>query len=191
MTTVTTFTPMACVIDAIAFAADAHRGQRRKDVDKTPYINHPIALLRILAIEAGIDNPDVLCAAALHDYIEDCCGQPGQPTVEEGAAIVDARFGDTVLEFVRAVTDDKRLPKDERKRQQVEHAAQIPYGARLVKLADKIANLRDIAAAPPADWTAQRRQDYFDWAAAVVKQLSGTHAGLDRLFHQAHAVGTS
>ena len=73
--------PLPRVIDAIAFAADAHRGQRRKDAEATPYINHPVALVHILAVEAGVDDADVLCAAALHDYLEDCCGDDGQATL--------------------------------------------------------------------------------------------------------------
>lgn len=183
-------TSLARVIRAVDFAAHEHRAQRRKDVELTPYINHPIALMRILGVEVGIDDPDVLCAAVLHDYIEDCCGGPGQTTVEEGKAIVGERFGAQVLEYVMAVTDDKTLTKTERKRMQVEHAAHIPHGAKLVKLADKTANLRDIAQCPPADWSAERRREYFAWATTVVAQLRGTHAGLEGLFDRAHANGS-
>lgn len=173
------------VIDAIAFAAQAHRGQRRKDADATPYINHPVALVRILAVEAGVADADVLCAAALHDYLEDCCGGDGQPTLDAGRTLLRERFGAQVLALVEAVTDDRTLPRAERKRLQVEHAAHIPDGARLIKLADKTANLRDIADSPPADWALYRRRDYFDWAAQVVAQLRGTHAGLEALFDRA------
>jgi len=172
-------TSSARVIDAIDFAADA-----------APYINHPIAILRILAVEADIDDPDVLCAAALHDFIEDCCGGVGQPTVEDGRAIVLERFGDTVLAYVDAVTDDNELEKTERKRRQIEHAASLAHGARLVKLADKTANLRDIARCPPTDWSEDRIREYFAWAAAVVDQIRGTNARLEALFdaaHRAHA----
>lgn len=185
MRTEATTNPIARVIDAIAFAADAHRHQRRKDADATPYINHPVALVRILAVEAGIDDPDVLCAAALHDYLEDCCGPDAPCSLDEGRALLRERFGSGVLALVEAVTDDKSLPKTERKRLQVEHAAQAPHGARLVKLADKIANLRDIAAAPPADWSLQRRQEYFDWAKAVIDRIRGTHEGLEACFDAA------
>ncbi|WP_201774039.1 HD domain-containing protein [Pseudoxanthomonas suwonensis] len=167
---------IARVIDAIAFAAHAHRRQRRKDDEATPYISHPVALVHILSVEAGVEDIDVLCAAALHDYLEDCCGQDGQPTLEQGRALLCERFGAGVLALVEAVTDDKALPKAERKRLQVEHAAHIPEGARLIKLADKTANLRDIAACPPADWPLFRRREYFDWAAQVVARLRGTHA---------------
>jgi guanosine-3',5'-bis(diphosphate) 3'-pyrophosphohydrolase len=181
----------ARIIDAIAFAADAHRDQRRKGADAAPYINHPIALLRILAVEADIDDPDVLCAAALHDYIEDCCGDAGQPTVAEGRASVRERFGDTVLAYVDAVTDDKLLEKAERKRQQILHAAALPLGARLVKLADKTANLRDISQSPPTDWSRDRIRDYFAWAGAVVDQIRGTNARLETLFDAAHRAHTT
>lgn len=177
--------PLPRVIDAIAFAAHAHRAQRRKDAEATPYINHPLALVHILSVEAGVVDADVLCAAALHDYLEDCCGGDGQPTLVEGRALLHGRFGAGVLALVEAVTDDKSLPKAERKRLQVEHAASIPEGARLIKLADKTANLRDIAACPPADWPLYRRRDYFDWAGEVVGRLRGTHAGLEALFDRA------
>jgi guanosine-3',5'-bis(diphosphate) 3'-pyrophosphohydrolase len=171
----------ALVVDAIEFAAHEHRGQRRKDAEATPYINHPIALVRILVCEAGIDDPHVLAAAALHDFLEDCCGRK-QERIEEGRATLLRRFGERVLEYVNAVTDDKTLAKDVRKRLQIEHAASAPHGAKLVKLADKIANLRDIAIRPPADWLLEQRQDYYDWSTKVVNQLRGTHPLLEKLF---------
>ncbi len=175
------------VVDAIAFAAHAHRAQRRKDKELTPYINHPVALVHILAVEAGIEDADVLCAAALHDYLEDCCGAEGQPTLEEGRDLLHERFGLQVLAYVEAVSDDKSLPKAERKRLQLEHAAHAPRGARLIKLADKSANLRDIIEFPPADWPTFRRREYFDWAARVIAQLRGTHPRLEAIFDAAHA----
>ena len=182
----TTQAPLTRVIDAIAFAAHAHRRQRRKDKDQTPYINHPVALVQILAVEAGVDDADVLCAAALHDYLEDCCGKDGQPTVAEGERLLQERFGAQVLAYVQAVTDDKSLLKAERKRQQVEQAAYVPHGAKLIKLADKTANLRDLADFPPADWAGYRRRDYFDWAALVIEQVRGAHPRLEALFDAAH-----
>ncbi len=183
----TTHPPLTRVIDAIAFAAHAHRMQRRKDKDETPYINHPVALVQILAVEAGINDPDVLCAAALHDYLEDCCGDDSPVTLEEGRRLLHERFGPQVLAYVDAVTDDKSLPKAERKRQQIEHAAHAPRGAQLVKLADKIANLRDLTDFPPAEWPAFRRREYFDWAALVIGQVRGVHPQLEALFDRAYA----
>jgi guanosine-3',5'-bis(diphosphate) 3'-pyrophosphohydrolase len=117
-------------VRALAFASLKHSQQRRKDADASPYINHPIALVSILAVEAGINDCDTLCAALLHDTIEDT-----DTSVEE---LVEA-FGGPVASLVQEVTDDKRLPKAERQLLQVEHAAHLSPKARYVKLADKIA----------------------------------------------------
>ncbi len=169
---------MKQLIAAIAFAAGKHRDQRRKDAEASPYINHPIALANLLANEAGIDDQRVLLAAILHDTIED--------TETTGQELV-CHFGRHVADIVLEVTDDKALAKAERKRLQIEHASHLSRRARLVKLADKICNLRDIAASPPADWSVVRKQEYFDWARAVVDGLRGTHPRLERLFDQTWA----
>lgn len=170
---------MALVIRAAHFAADRHRNQRRKDADASPYINHPIALADVLAGEAGITDPVVLCAALLHDTIEDT-----QTTAEE----LRSEFGEEITGIVLEVTDDKSLPKARRKEVQVEHAPHISSKAKLVKLADKICNLRDIAASPPADWSRERKAEYFDWAARVVAGLRGTHPPLEAVFDKALAM---
>jgi len=169
---------LTLLIEAIAFAAERHRDQRRKDPERTPYINHPIALMRVLLVEAGVEDPVVLCAALLHDTVEDTGTTPEE---------IEARFGAEICAVVMEVTDDKGLCKAERKRLQVEHAAGASEAARLVKLADKICNLRDVAASPPVGWDLKRQQAYFDWASRVVAQIRGTHSGLEALFDQAFA----
>ncbi len=176
------------LIAALHYAADQHRDQRRKDEDETPYINHPIALLHILNVEAGVTDPDVLVGAVLHDVIEDCSG-PHQMYIEERRAEIEARFGAAVLALVEAVTDDKSLAKEERKKRQVDKAPHIPHGAKLIKLADKTANLRDIVAAPPASWSPERIEAYFDWAGRVAAGLRGCHPALEELFDEAWAAG--
>ena len=178
------------LIAALHYAADQHRDQRRKDEDETPYINHPIALLHILNVEAGVTDPDVLIGAVLHDVIEDCSG-PHQMYIEERRAEIGARFGESVLVLVEAVTDDKSLSREERKQQQIDKAAHIPHGAKLIKLADKTANLRDIAAAPPADWSPEKISAYFDWAGRVAVGLRGSHPALEELFDEAWAAQAS
>jgi len=160
-------------VRAVAFAADKHRKQRRKDTDASPNINHPIALANVLANKGGVDDVTVLCAAVLHDTTEDT-----ETTAEEVQALLGAKIASVVLD----VTDDKSLDKHVRKLRQVEHAPHISTEAKLVKLADKISNLRDILAAPPADWLAQRKQDYFDWAARVVAGVRGVHPALEAVF---------
>ena len=166
------------LVDALAFAADKHRRQRRKDAEASPYINHPIALARVLSVEAGLTDAQLLAAAVLHDTLEDT-----ETTYEE----LRERFGQTVAAVVLEVTDDKMLPKEERKRLQIEHAAHISRRAKLVKLADKICNVRDVAANPPHGWPLERRREYFDWAKQVVDRMRGTHRRLERLFDEAYA----
>jgi guanosine-3',5'-bis(diphosphate) 3'-pyrophosphohydrolase len=169
---------LVLVLDAAAFAADKHRRQRRKDAEATPYINHPLALARILASEGGVSDAEVIAAALLHDTVED---------TETTLAELEARFGSAVAAMVAEVTDDKALPKAERKRLQVARAAHKSPGAKLVKIADKIANLRDIAASPPADWDAARKADYVRWASEVVSGMRGTNAALEAAFDAAAA----
>jgi guanosine-3',5'-bis(diphosphate) 3'-pyrophosphohydrolase len=166
------------ILHALEFAAHKHRDQRRKDVHASPYINHPIALANILVNEADIHDPEVICAALLHDTIED---------TETTASELEAEFGAVVRDIVLEVTDDKLLPKTERKRLQIEHAAHASPKAKLVKLADKISNLRDIAASPPANWSLQRQQEYFEWAKAVIDGVRGANAKLEAAFDEAYA----
>ena len=167
----------ALLFSALAFAADKHRNQRRKDADASPYINHPIALARVLTGEGGVTDAVVLAAAVLHDTIEDT-----QTTAEE----LREHFGEEITAVVQEMTDNKALDKAERKRLQVEHAAHLSSRAKLVKLADKICNIRDVATTPPADWPLQRRQEYFDWAKQVVEGLRGIHPALEAVFDEAY-----
>ena len=155
---------LALLLEALAFAAHKHRDQRRKDAEASPYINHPIALADVLVNEGGVGDVEVICAALLHDTVEDTA-----TTHEE---LVDA-FGSRIARTVAEVTDDKALAKAERKRLQVEHAPHLSREAKLVKLADKICNLRDVAERPPAGWDLARRQAYFDWAKQVIGGLRG------------------
>ncbi|XP_029398543.1 guanosine-3',5'-bis(diphosphate) 3'-pyrophosphohydrolase MESH1 isoform X4 [Mus pahari] len=132
----------AQLLEAADFAAHKHRQQRRKDPEGTPYINHPIGVARILTHEAGITDIVVLQAALLHDTVEDT-----DTTLDE----VELHFGAQVRRLVEEVTDDKTLPKLERKRQQVERAPHSSPGAKLVKLADKLYNLRDLNRCTPTE----------------------------------------
>ena len=166
------------LLRALAFAAHKHRDQRRKDAEASPYINHPIALAEVLAGEGGVADIEVLAAALLHDTIEDT-----DTTMEE----LREQFGARIAGMVGEVTDDKELPKADRKRLQIEHASGLSRGAKLVKLADKICNLRDVAERPPAKWDLERRREYFEWARRVIDGLRGTHPGLEAAFDRAYA----
>lgn len=157
---------LGLVLRATHFAAQKHKDHRRKDVKTSPYINHPIALAEVLHTDGGVSDPVVIAAALLHDTIEDT-----ETTFEELRGV----FGVEVARIVDEVTDVKFLAKKSRKRLQVAKAGHSSDQARLVKLADKICNLRDILASPPARWSLTRRQEYFDWAKEVVDQARGVN----------------
>ena len=169
---------LTAIMTALEFAAHKHRDQRRKDANASPYINHPIALAGVLTREGGVTEEPVLVAAILHDTLED--------TQTTHAELVEA-FGGHIASIVAEVTDDRSLLKAERKRLQIEHAASISREAKLVKLADKICNVRDVADHPPAKWDLARRREYFEWAKAVVDRMRGTHPVLERRFDDAYA----
>ncbi len=164
---------MSLVLNAAAFAAHKHKDQRRKDVKATPYINHPLALAQALCEEGDVDDPVILAAALLHDTIEDTETSYDEPRGQFGA-----RIADVVVE----VTDTKFLGKQSRKRLQLSKAAHASAAAQQVKIADKLCNLRDMLASPPAKWSEKRKREYFDWAKAVVDQVRGANPGLAERF---------
>lgn len=168
---------LQAVVKCANFAAIKHKDQRRKDPQSTPYINHPIGVANILTEEGGVTDLDVIQAALLHDTVEDT-----ETTPQELQEV----FGEKVAGIVAEVTDDKSLPKEERKRLQIEHSPHISKKAKLVKLADKLYNLRDLNQVAPQGWSDERVQEYFEWAAKVVKGCRGTNknleSALDKLF---------
>jgi guanosine-3',5'-bis(diphosphate) 3'-pyrophosphohydrolase len=165
------------ILEATRFAAWKHRDQRRIGRGSVPYINHPIALANVLWFEGRVRDPIVIAAAILHDTIEDT-----ETTSEE----LRGAFGVAVAEIVVELTDVTWLRKQARKKLQVAKAASSSRRAKLVKLADKICNLRDIKSSPPPEWSLERRREYFDWAKSVVDELRGTNARLERRFDQAY-----
>lgn len=168
------------MIGAAKFAALSHFGQTRKD-GRTPYINHPVRVAMILK-RAGVTDPDVLQAALLHDTIED---------TETTAEDLESRFGVGVATLVLEVTDDKSLPKAERKRLQLI----APYSRRsaLIKVADKTVNLQDIVNAPPP-WPRARKLAYFEHSRALVERLCAENnvpAAMRKLFDQIYNTGVA
>jgi len=169
---------LTLLLKALAFAAHKHRDQRRKDHAASPYINHPIALANVLAREGRVGDIDVLCAALLHDTVEDTATTPKE---------LRRAFGPKIARIVAEVTDDKSLSKAMRKALQVRHARHISAEAKLVKLADKICNIRDVARRPPATWDRARQREYFDWAKRVIDRVRGTNPRLEAAFDAAYA----
>ena len=161
------------VLKAAQFAAIKHRDQRRKDVESSPYIIHPISVALAIADIGGIKEPEILAAALLHDTLEDT-----KTSVSE----LDEVFGETVRKYVEEVTDDKSLLKDERKQKQIEHAVNLSRGATLIKLGDKISNVSDVTHSPPAGWDTERRKQYLDWAEAVINNCPKVNNALEEHF---------
>lgn len=169
------------LLSAVRFAADKHRDQRRKGIDASPYINHPIEVAELISRVGEVDDLSVLMAAILHDTVEDT-----ETTLED----IESAFGVEVRNLVAEVTDDKSLPKPERKRLQIEHTAYISDRAKLIKIADKTCNVRDIAHSPPQEWDAKRRSEYLEWACRVVDGCRGTNQKLERYFDETLARAT-
>lgn len=165
---------MKTLLKAAHFAATAHRSQRRKSKGDIPYINHPIGVADYLA-SVGVEDEEVLAAALLHDTVEDC---------DISHKDLCAVFGERIAGIVAEVTDDKSLPKAERKRLQIEHGAHLSEGAKLVKMADKLYNIRSIAKTPPVGWNKDRVVQYLDWSEKVVANLRGVHPTLEKMFDQ-------
>ncbi|WP_431303873.1 HD domain-containing protein [Sediminicoccus sp. BL-A-41-H5] len=170
----------AKILAAASFAAAVHATHRRKGAAAEPYINHPLEVAQILAEH---DAPEeAILAALLHDTVEDSSDDPEPVTLEALAA----RFGAEVAAIVAEVSDDKSLPKETRKALQIAQAPKKSAAAKMVKLADKISNLRAMVSAPPANWNHARRVEYVGWAGRVAAGLRGVNPGLEALFDQTY-----
>jgi len=166
---------LSSILSALHLSAEGHRNQRRKDVESTPYVNHPIEVADLLWRVGNVRDIGVIVAALLHDIIED---------TNTGRDEIEGKFGETVLSLVLEVTDDKRLPKAERKRLQIVNAPNLTKAAKQIKLADKICNVRDVSNSPPKDWDSQRRREYLDWAEKVVDGMRGCNRPLESFFDE-------
>jgi len=164
------------VLRAADAAARWHVHQRRKGNAQEPYINHLLEVASLVTQATDGTDPNVVIAALLHDAIEDQ-GVTAQTIASE--------FGKHVADIVIEVSDDKTLPKAERKRKQVETAGHKSRKAKLIKLADKTSNLRAVANSPAPDWSVERRQEYVEWAKRVVAGLRGTSPWLEQQFDEA------
>jgi (p)ppGpp synthase/HD superfamily hydrolase len=164
------------VLRAADMAARWHVHQRRKGIAQEPYINHLLEVASLVTEATGGTDPNLVIAALLHDAVED-----------QGVSIetIVREYGKQVADIVREVSDDKALPKEERKRKQVENAGKKSHKAKLIKLADKTSNLRTIASSPAADWSVERRLEYVEWAKNVVAGLRGTSPWLEQRFGEA------
>ncbi len=164
------------VARAADFAARAHVTQRRKGAAQEPYVNHLAEVALLLAEATEGADAELVAAGWLHDTLED---------TEAEREELEALFGTGVASIVAEVTDDKSLPKAERKRLQVETAPKKSIKARMLKIADKTSNLRTLSISPPRGWDLERRKEYIDWAEAVVAGCRGLNEYLERAFDEA------
>jgi len=164
---------MQLLLKSVDFAARAHRDQRRKGPAEEPYINHPIEVSRLIVECEPHTDETILCAAILHDVIEDCGA-----TRDEIAAC----FNDAIADIVLEVSDDKALPRDDRKAKQVENAPNLTPGAKLVRLADKVANVGAMLTDTPIGWDEKQILAYVDWAEAVIAPCREVSDGLSARF---------
>ena len=163
---------------AFYYSTQAHADQRRKGERAEPYVNHVAEVADLLARATDGADVNLVIAGLLHDVVEDT-----PATLDD----LEREFGKDVAGLVGEVTDDKRLPRKERKRVQIETAAGKSDRARMLKIADKTSNLRAIAASPPKDWSLERQIAYFDWAKAVVDNCRHVNRFLDAEFDRAFA----
>ena len=170
------------VSEAADLAARRHSGMQRKGRGNEPYINHLAEVANLLSIATEGTDAELVAAGWLHDTIEDT-----ETTHRELAE----KFGERVAALVVEVTDDMTLPKDERRRRQVVDAPKKSPGARLIKIADKISNIRARILPRPNQDERDDLIDYVAWAEKVVQGCRGNNAMLDGTFDETVDVARS
>jgi guanosine-3',5'-bis(diphosphate) 3'-pyrophosphohydrolase len=170
--------PLQRIFAAARFAAEKHASQRRKGAAEEPYVNHLIEVAQLIASSSELLDVNLVMAGLLHDTIEDTDTKPEE---------LERLFDSDVASLVNEVTDDKGLPKETRKELQVKNASHKTERAQVIKLADKISNLRSILSSPPATWSIERKREYFEWAKQVVDGFSAPNPILMAEFNRLYA----
>jgi (p)ppGpp synthase/HD superfamily hydrolase len=163
------------VSEAAEFAAHCHSGKARKGRGNEPYVNHLAEVANLLAAATDGEDAELVAAGWLHDTIEDA-----GTTAQE----LDKAFGRRVAALVAEVTDDMSLSKDQRRRKQVADAPKKSPAARLIKVADKISNIRARLRPQPSPEEREDLIDYLSFAETVVAGCRGVNAMLDRTFDE-------
>jgi (p)ppGpp synthase/HD superfamily hydrolase len=166
---------MKLVVKAADFAARGHSRQRRKGATEEPYINHPLEVAWILQDCVEAVSEEAVAAAILHDTIEDCGASLEELTLA---------FNERIAKLVVELSDDKSLPKDERKKRQIATAPSLSEEAKQIRIADKISNLTSLMTDPPKGWPFERILGYIVFAESVVQGCRGVSIALDARFDQ-------
>jgi guanosine-3',5'-bis(diphosphate) 3'-pyrophosphohydrolase len=159
------------LLDALLFAADRHKFDKTKGDE--PYINHLIEVCTLLHNVAGINDPVILVAGAMHDILE--------KTTTKTDEII-AQFGYDVCSIVLELTTDQHLNETEKWTQQLNNVNSLSSKARVIKLADKISNTSAIITNPPKGWSIRRRITYLEWSEKIINALRGTNKNLELYF---------
>lgn len=157
--------------DALSFAANRHQFDKTKTDE--PYIDHLINVCRLLYNVAETSDPAIMTAAALHDILE---------KTHTKADEINTRFGEEVCNIVLELTNDQHLNEQEKWLQQLHAVNNLSQKAKLIKLADKIANTEAIIAHPPQGWDIKRRIIYLEWTEKIIEALRGTNEKLESHF---------
>ena len=174
--------PLRLVSEAAELAARRHNGMARKGRGSEPYVNHLAEVANLLSTATEGGDAELVAAGWLHDTIEDT-----ETTREELAR----KFSERVASLVVECTDDMSLPKSERRRLQVVNAPHKSAGAKLIKIADKISNIRARILPDPSADERSDLADYTAWAEQVVAGCRGGNAWLDKTFDEAVAKARS
>lgn len=163
------------LLEALVYAGRVHNGQRRRDAPGSPHLKHVVQVVALLS-GAGVRDPHILTAAAVHDVLRD---------TEINLGELQDKFGEEVAALVAELSADSVLSRMDRREELPARVRDFSGAAQLIKLAEKISNLRDLAEDAPIGWSRQRRRDYFDWADGVTRPLRGSCSGLDELLDEA------
>ncbi|MCK5823733.1 MAG: HD domain-containing protein [Bacteroidales bacterium] len=164
---------MQNIFMAYNYAAQKHKGQVRKGNDKAPYINHPISVVHTLTSTGNVVDNATIIAGILHDVIEDTNTNPNE---------IAELFSWEIANIVLEISDKKNISSDKRKAMQIFNASKLTHKAKLIRIADKICNVRDIIDFPPRLWNIQRRINYLLWTKKVLDEIKGTHIDLENLY---------
>ena len=168
-------TPIRLVSEAAEFAAHRHTGTPRKARPDEPYVNHLAEVADLLACATDGADAELVAAGWLHDTIEDT-DTPREELAE--------KFGERVASLVAEVTDDMNLSQRERRQKQIEDAPHKSPGAKLIKIADKISNIRARIVPDPSEAQRNDLAAYAIWAEKVVAGCRGVNARLDAEFDE-------